>query len=235
MASLDSLRTRYYAASGVVRQVVDDTPIAIRLRNLTGGAVTSVTVDNSAETLVIITANGGTDSYAIGTSGTNTVAGLCAAINGDGIFEAMPVDSLLADSVDDKFIDGAVTAGADSNGVAVWDLKTDTSALAELTVALGPQLPDWDLPKGHRVHLQELVYNADLTAAADKVQIWKRKNGVDTKIYSALSVDTTATTINFASGEGKISGGVDDILIVKITGTVIDAAANFVRVIGIVE
>lgn len=235
MASLDSLRMKYYAASGVVRQVVDDTPVAIRLRNVAGGAVTSVTVDNTAETLVIITANGGTDSYAIGTAGTNTVGGLIAAINGDGIFQAMAVDSLLADSVDDKLIDGAVTAGVDSNGVTVWDLKTDTSALAELTVGLGPQLPDWDLPAGHRVHLQEIVYNADLTAAADKVQIWRRKKGVETKIYSALSVDTTATTINFASGQGKISGGIDDVLVVKITGTVVDAAANFLRVIGTVE
>lgn len=234
MSSLDQLRTRSYASSGVALQAGTDAPVAIRLRNVAGGAVTSVTVV-SATDLVIITANGGTDTYTFAAHAT--VGALADAINADGIFEAKVLDVLRSLPSDDNLLAGAITAGKDANGVTIWDVKVDTSVALQIGVCLSP-FRDWDGPKGRRVHLQELRYSVNMgTAAADSVQIWRRRKGIETQVFGALSVDTTDTTISFASGQGKISGqdGDEFICLVKDAATLADAAGNFVRVTGIIE
>lgn len=229
MASLDSLRTRYYASRGIVRQVNNDENIAVRLRYLGSGTVTSVVVDQSVD-VELITSDGGTDTYLF--SAHSTLGSLVDAINADGIFEAVVIDALRSENPDDFFVNGTISAGADGNGVVVWDLLEDTSAGATISNCLSPLSPDFDLPKGHRVHLQEIVYNVDLTAAADTLQIWKRKGTVETQLAGLTAVDATSTTVNFASGEGYLTGGIDEEIVVHFTGTVINAAGNLVRVVG---
>lgn len=234
MGSLDSALTRQVLARGEVRQVGTDTPIAIRLRNLTGGAVTSVTVTTATD-IVIITANGGTDTYTF--AAYTTIGALADAINADGIFEAKVLDALRSGASDNFLLAGAITAGTDDNGVIVWDVVYDTSASLSLPVCLTPFL-NFDSPKGHRVHLQEVKYGVNMgTAAVDSVQIWRRRGTVEKQIFGALSVDTTETTISFASGEGKITGNVNDefIVLVKDAATLADATSNYVRVTGVIE
>ena len=85
MSSLNSVLTRQALASGVTLQVGTDTPVAIRLRKLSVGSVTSVTV-TTATNIVMITSDGGTDTYTFATY--TTVGALVDAINADGIFEA---------------------------------------------------------------------------------------------------------------------------------------------------
>ena len=234
MSSLDALRTRYYASSGTTIQKGTDAPIAIRLRNLTGGAVTSV-ITTTATGIVMITANGGTDSYTF--AAYTTIGALADAINKDGIFEAKVLDVLRSLASDNFLLGETITAGTDDNGVTVWDVKTDTSASLQLGVCLSPYR-NFDAPKTRRVHIQEARYSVNMgTAAADSVQIWRRRGTVETQVFGALSVDTTDTTISFASGEGKISGNDGDefIFLVKDAATLADAAGNYVRVTGIIE
>lgn len=232
MSSLDSLRTRSYASRGIVRQVNNDASIGIRLRYIGTGTVTSVT-PTAATDIVLITSDGGTDTYTFATY--TTIGAVADAINADGIFEAVVIDALRSEGSADWFLGGAVTAGTDGFGNVVWDLLSDTSGAATMSICLSPLSPDFDLPKGHRVHLQEIVYNVDLTAAADTLQIWKRRGTVETKLAGLTTVDATLTTINFASGEGKITGGTDEEIIVHVTGTVINAAGNLIRATGIYE
>lgn len=235
MSSLDSLRSRFYGGKGVVRVVVDDTPIAIRLRYIGTGTVTSVTT-TTATNIVMITSDGGTDTYAFATYAT--VGALADAINGDGIFEAVVIDALRADASASVFVTGAITAGADENGVRVWDVLADTSATDYMTVTLSPKSPNFDAPKGHRVSLQEIVYNVDVSAAAaNGVRVYKRRGTVETQIARRASVDATATTITFASGTGKITGNPDDEFIVRVIDatSITDAAANFIQVTGFYE
>lgn len=229
MGSLDSALTRQALKKGIVRQANNDGAIGLRLRYVGTGTVTSVTV-TTATNIVMITSDGGTDTYAFATY--TTVGAVADAINKDGIFEAKVIDCLRSEGSASFFLDGAITAGADANGVVVWDAKVDTSGAATQAVCLSPLGPDFDMPKGHRVHLRELSYYLDLTAAADSIQVWKRKGTVETQLLGLTSVDVTVTTVNFASGEGYITGGPDEELIVFGTGTVVNAAAGYVRAVG---
>lgn len=234
MGSLDSALVRQALAKGTVVQAGTDAPVAIRLRNVAGGTVTSVTV-TTATNIVMITANGGTDTYAFATYAT--YGALVDAINKDGIFEAKILDGLRSKASASTLVDGAITAGTDENGVIVWDAKQDTSASLQIAVCLSP-FRNFDAPKNHVVKLQEVMYSVNMgTAAADSVQIWRRRGSVETQVYGALSVDTTETTIRFANGEGFISGNPNDefVVLVKDAATLADAAGNYVRVVGLVE
>lgn len=238
MSSLDSLLTRKALEKGTVRQVGTDTPIAFKLRYKGTGTVTSVTVDTATD-FEVITSDGGTDTYAFATYAT--IGALVDAINKDGIFEVKIMDALRSLASASTLVDGAITASTDENGVTVWNAKQDTSASLQFAVTLSPKFL-FGAPSGHRVHLQEVRYAINMgTAAADSVQIWKRKatlgGGQETQLFGALSVDTTDTTISFASGEGKITAGNDEelIVLVKDAATLADASSNYLRITGIVE
>lgn len=233
MGSLDSVLTRQVMAEGIVVQHGTDTPIAARLRYIGTGTVTSVTVTTATD-ITMVTSDGGTDEYTF--AAYATLGALVDAINADGIFEAKILDDLRSSATASQFVAGAITAGTDSNGVRVWDMKVDTSAALRIPVCLTANR-DFDMPK-RRVHLQELRYSVNMgTAAADSVQLYLRRGTVETKIFGILSVDTTETSITFASGEGKITTKVGDELValVKDAAALGDAAGNFVRVVGIIE
>ncbi len=238
MASLDSVLTRQALAKGVVRTVVDDTPIAFRLFYVGTGTVTSVTVDTD-EDVTLVTSDGGTDEYLLATY--TTMGALVDAINKDGIFEARLIDALRADSTaSSPFINAApVTAGADEDGKACWDASIDTSATDFATVTLSPKGLNYATPaKGHRMHLQSIVYNQNVSAAAaNGVRVYKRKGTAETQIARRASVDATLTTITWASGVGKITAGPDEEIIVRvIDGTSItDDVANFLEAVGVLE
>lgn len=235
MGSLDSALTRKTLGKDIVRSVVDDTPIVLRLRYIGSGTVTSVTT-TTATNIVNITSDGGTDTYAFATY--TTVGALADAINADGIFEAKVCDALRADATASKFVDGAITAGTDANGVVVWDVLADTSATDYMTATLSPTGPDFDAPKGHRVTLKEIVYNVNVNGAlANGVQVWRRRGATETQLVRRASVDVTETTIDWANGEGGITGNPDDELIVRVTDStsITDAAGNFVEASGFLE
>ena len=236
MASLDSLRIREKLATGVTRQNGTNGPIALRLRKVSAGTVTSVTVTTATD-LVLITSDGGTDTYTFSTY--TTVGKLADAINGDGIFEAKVMDTLRSLNIDTSsfLLDGAITAGSDDNGVSVWDVKTDTSVSLQISVGLLPSY-NFGAPSGHRVQLQQVVYSVNMgTAAEDSFQIWRRRGTTETQVLGALSVDTTETTLNLALGYGSIGGADGDeiVVLVKDAATLADSTSNFVRVVGIQE
>ncbi len=229
MSSLDSLLTRKALAVGTVVQLGTDAPVALRLRYVGSGTVTSVTV-TTATNIVMVTSDGGTDTYAFATY--TTLGALADAINSDSIFEAKVIDDLRSSASASQYVTGAITAGTDANGVRVWDVLVDTSAALRIPAALSQR--DFDAPK-RKVALQEIVYSVNMgTAAADSVQVWLRRGTIETKIMGLLSVDTTETTIKFANGEGAITtrDGDEIVVLVKDAATLADAAGNFVRVVG---
>lgn len=234
MPSLDSVQTRSLLALGDVRQAGTDGSVAIRLRKVGSESATSVTVTSA--TNVVLVGSTTTDTYTF--AAYTTIGALADAINNDGRWEAKVLDCLRSLASDDNLLAAApVTAGTDANGTVVWDINTDTSVSLQIGVCLTPNR-DFDLPAGHRVHLQQVVYSVNMgTAAADSVQIWRRRGMVETQVFGQLSVDTTETTLTFASGIGAISGREDDelIVLVKDAATLADAAGNFVRVVGKIE
>lgn len=233
MASLDSLQVRELNKEGLAIRRADDSSKAIRLFYVGSGTVTSVTVTTGTN-IAMVTSDGGTDTYAFATY--TTVGTLVAAINADGIFKAYVVDALRADLTTSKFKDGAITAGADEDGVACWDVLGDTDAQDYATVTLTPRGIEYAAKAaGHRVQLHEIKYNQNVNAAmANGVRVYKRKGTVETQIWGAASVDATETTHNWGAGMGFISAGPDEELIVRVidTTSITDATANFIEVLG---
>lgn len=234
MSSLDSLQSKQILKKGEIVHLLDDKCVAIRLRYVGTGSVTSVTTTTGTN-IVMVTSDGGTDTYAFTTY--STVGLLADAINADGIFEAKVLDGLRSDATASKFVDGAITSGTDANGVVVWDVLTDTSGLDKLSACLSPHR-DFDSPNYHRVHLRELSYYANVNAgSANAVRIYRRRGTVETQVYGATSVDATVTTINWASGEGYLTGNPDDEFIVSVQDatSITDDTANYIRVVGEIE
>lgn len=241
MASLDSLKVRALAAKGAIQVSRDDTPVVLRMRYVGTGTLTSITI-TTATNLVVVSSDGGTDTYAFATY--TTVGALADAINSDGILECKVIDALRADSTGSSmFLENtALSATTDENGVTCYDAHADTSVFKALTSTLslsrnfntGTQR----LFSGHRVHLQEIVYYANVNAAAaNSVRVYFRKGTVETQQFGVASVDATKTTINWAAGLGKLTAPEDaDIIVRVLDGTSLtDAADNFIQATGIYE
>jgi hypothetical protein len=238
MPSLDSLKVRSLLKRGVIQTTTDDTPIGIRLRYIGTGTVTSVT-NIIATSTTLITSDGGTDAYAFATY--TTLGALADAINADGIFEAKVMDALRSDASASTFIGTTITAGTDENGVRVWDLKMDTSAVKALTVLLS-NTRNFNVPSAiansHRVVLEGISYNANINAASvNGVVVYMRVGTIETQVYGATSVDATTTNITWASGLGYISSVDGGELIVRVqdSTSLTDATANFISAIGFQE
>jgi len=238
MASRDSLEVRKLLSAGKVIQRVDDTSKAIRVRYIGTAGTPSIVITTA--TGIAMTDATATVTYTW--ANYATMGALVDALNGSGLWEAHLLDALRTDVTLNSFKSNTtVTPGTDENGVVVWDLVHDNNIVSDstyfATVCLSP-FYNFDAPKGHRVHVKEISYYQDITAAAGGVKMYVRsKNGTETEIYSALSVDTTATTINWASGEGRISGGENQEIIFRITtaDALADSTSNFIRIIGELE
>lgn len=235
MGSLESAQMRDVLKKGDVRQVGTDTPVAIRLQYKGTGSVTSVTV-TTATNIVMITSDGGTDTYAFGTY--TTIGTLVDKINSDGIFDAKVLDSIRSEATATQFVDGVITASTE-DGETYYDVKLDTSAADYVAVRL---TFDRGFKKSHKsnheVELQEIKYYLDLgTAAANNLKVYEVDGTVETVRMQALPVGATETTINFASGEGKITAGFGNDIVVYVNdgGNLADADTNYLRVIGFIK
>lgn len=250
MASLDSTMTRHYNKAGTALFVSDDTvagsgPVALRLRYVGTGTVTSVTVHNATGStdIATITSDGGTDTYALATY--TTLGTLADAINSAGIFEAKVVDGLRSTSTYSDIatiflVTGAITAGS-VNGTTVWDILSDTSASTTSTTGLYARLSfdrgfDKAHKSNHRVSLQEIYYFANTATTVDKVSVYEiSKSGVETLVYKKPAVDNSATTINFASGVGKITAADGNDLVVRVGANDSLADGCYLQLVGEIE
>lgn len=231
MASKESLEIRSLAGEEKLIRVVDDGPIAIRIKHVGTGTTQAPTVVLSDTSSTLTLTDGAAAATAIDLSAAayDTVGEVVDYINALASWDCKIMDALRSDASNDKWINGAVTA-AIADGELVFDVKQDTSALAKYRLrvtydrTVGSQKPKG----GHRVVLKTVKYNLDLTAAAGAFKIYEiTDNGkTETQVFSALSVDTTDTTVDF--GDGVTPGEGND-FVIAVDGTVIDAAANYLQ------
>jgi len=236
MGSLDSIQVRQGLAQNVSDIVIDDSPVAIRLKYIGTGTITSVTIDTATD-LEMITSDGGTETFAFA---TYTNLGLLVdKINASNYWEALLLDGLRTDeTVNSDFVDGAKTIS--SNGF--YDLTINTDTAQNVTNDFiytyrctmdrnpGSQKPQ----SGHRVRLSEVLYNVNVNGAEAKgFQIfeWDAAKRTETVIYQKASVDATETTVNFASGNKTLDAGFGNDLIVRVkdTTSITDADGNFLN------
>jgi hypothetical protein len=217
MASLNSLQLRAATARGIVNQVVDDSPVAVRLKYVGSGTVTSVTVTTATD-ITFVTSDGGTDAYTW--ANYTTLGALVDKINSDGIFEARILDALRTTATGAGLvIDGAITISSEG----YYDMKSDTSNADFLAARISYDRATGSskLRAGHRVHLQSIVTNVTLGGGADAnalaVYQYNPANQVETLIWKATPTTGSEATITWASGQGKITAdeGCDLIVIVS--------------------
>ena len=241
MGSLDAALVRKALAKHVVGSVVDDGAVAIRLRYVGTGTVTSVTTVTGTG-ITMITSDGGTDAYTFATY--TTVGTLVDAINGDGIFEAKVLDTIRSEATDDQFVNGAISSSVFRDGgvsTTVWDVLVDTDAADYIAYRLtfDRGFEREAIKKGHRVSLREIVYYMTMGTAssANSVRVYEIDGTTETQIARrATGATQTKTTINFASGEGFISADVGNDLVIYVTDAAFtDDAGNYLEVTGLIE
>ena len=212
--SLDAQQMQNLLGGTKASMVVADGAVAIRLKYIGNGTVTSVTVDISTD-LVLITSDGGTDTYIFSTFAT--VGALADSINADGVFCAKVLDALRSAATDDMFVDGAKTITSEG----YYDIVSDTTATDSLVyrITYDRNVGSDINPGNHRVALKEFTYFATLgNATADDLQIWEydRASNTETQVYQNTPVSASNTTINFASGVGELSADFNNDLIIVI-------------------
>lgn len=239
MASLNSVQTRQILSRNTVIQVLaNDASVMIRLKALAAaGAVTSVTV-TTATNIVIITANGGTDTYAFATY--TTIGAVVDAINADGMFEAKVLDALRSGASASTIVTGANTIT--SSGY--YDLMVDTTAAlfvaARLTYDRNTGVNS-KLSQGHRVTIKEIVTSLTLGGGADvnAFSIYEctpsSRGNVETLILQRTPVTGSVSTLNWASGVGGITAGEGNDLVVVITDGTSFATSDYLTVSGLIE
>ncbi len=231
MGSQGNIAVRQGLAAEEARTVVDDTPVAIRLKYKGTGTVTSVTVDTDQD-ITLVTSDGGTEAFLLATY--TTMGSLVDAINGSAYWEAKLLDALRADATSGSpFIDDALVS-ISSDGY--YNALVDTSVVKAMTYrATYDRGVGTNKPEGaHRVRLREIVYSLNISAAAAngfRIYEWDKSAKVETQRYRKASVDVTETTVNFASGQGRLDAGFGNDLIIRvIDGTSLtDATGNFLE------
>jgi hypothetical protein len=242
MASKDSLDIRKLQARGVIGYVNNDADIALRLKYVGTGSVTSVTVTTATD-ITMVTSDGGTDAYTW--SAYTTLGALADKINADGIFEAKILDGLRADSTATSiFIDGAITASVNESNETVWDMKWDTSGAARLTYRLTYDRTfgkDAKLKDGHRVTLMQIKTSLTCGGGADAnaLKIYEcapaHRGSTETLISQRTPTTGSAETITWASGEVGITAKDGNDLVIKVTDGTSLAATDFIEIVGVVE
>jgi len=237
MGSLDAIKVRQGLAQNMSAVVVDNGPVAIRLKYTGTGTVTSVTV-TTATNLVLITSDGGTETF---TFATYTNMGLLVdAINASNYWEALLLDAIRTDeTTNSDFVTGAKTV----TSAGFYDLEIDTNVAQDSDNeyiytyrCTYDRNPGSQKPKGsHRVRLSEVIYNLDVSAAEAggfRVYEWDAVKKTETLVHQRASVDATQTTISFASGEKTLDAGFGNDLIVRLRDatSITDAGANFMAV-----
>jgi len=233
MGSLDSVLINKGLAQNVVARKADDASVALRIRQVGGAAVTSITVTISTD-IVLIDADGTTTS----TFATDDTLGKVAdTINATANWECKILDGLRADASDDTLLDGVISASV-TNGVTYYDAVADTDGVDYATYrctydrAVGEEKP-----KGaHRVRLLEVMYNQDINAASAngfRIYEWDAAAKSETLVYGIASVDATETTVNFGSGEATVDAGWGNDLIVRVIDatSITDSTNNYLQCI----
>jgi len=238
MASQDFLVTRYYAAEPTVGRVVDDGPIALRIKDVAGGSSTpTVVVSDTSSTITVTDSDGNATAIDLSAAAYDTMGEVVDKINAAAGFECKLLDALRSDASNDVLVNGAVTAAV-VDGESVFDIKVTTDAADAITYRVtydrGVSL---NRPKGaHRVKLTKFTYNADVSAAeagAIRIYKWNAHDKTETLIWQATSVDGAGSGANDTShtfANGLCPGEGNDLIVrVMDTTSITDNAANFLQ------
>jgi len=242
-SSLQGLQQRELNKRFIVEQSTVNTDIALRLKYIGTGTVTSVTV-TAATDITMITSDGGTDAYTW--ADYTTLGALVDGINRDGIFQAKILDGLRSEATAaNRFVAAApIVAAFDGNGL-VYDMLIDTNTIAprrmcsrisyDRTFGSSQSLVD-----GHRVSINELVSNFTLGATdVLGIKIYECKprsrGGAETLVFQKTPVSGAISTLNWSDGKASITAKEGNDLVVIVTDATSFAANDYLTVSGVLE
>lgn len=234
MASLNSLQMRALNAQTTAIRYTEDEPVALRISNTSGKAVTSVIVTTAVGIDLIDSV--GTTSVDFATYGTlGTVAD---KINSSGTWTCKILDGLRSTlTTASNLVDGTLTSNVKFGEVG-YDVKLDTTTTFTFPIRCTYDRTAEGImgKEGHRVKINKFEHVLDVgTAAIDMVKIieWDPILNTETQIWSAASVDstTTATTHDFSKAPITAKEGNDLIVLVTDAAAITNAATNYVQVI----
>lgn len=244
---MEGLKSRALLAESKVARILDDKPVALRI--VYSGASTSAPVISiiTATSLTLTTSLGAT-VYTFATF--STLALLAAGINsglGDGgvgaagtgftarVMDAIPTQITTASNI----VVSAGLVASTVNGEVVYDALLDTSTSKNISyrVSFDRNVVARKAANGHRVKLDNFVYNVNVSAAeAGAVRVYEYNpiDGTTTLVWAATSVDSTgtagATTLSFSTCQLTASEGRDLIVMIMDTASVTDDATNYLQV-----
>jgi len=231
------------SAKGSVGSVIDDKAVALRVRYKGTGTVTSVVV-TAGTSVVLTSSDGGAETFAFATY--TTMGTLADKINASSYWKCKLLDCLRTDLTSSSAI--LNNAGVTIDSLGNYDLLLDTSVCLDSAsahvftyrVTFDRNFDKSGIQPQHRVRLQEIFYNIDVSgAAANGVRIyeWDASKKTETQVYRNTSVDATDTTKNFAGGNGTLDSDFGNDLIVRIVDatSITNATANVLQVTYIAE
>ena len=240
MASTDMLWARSLAKKKCVRRTTEGAGVPLRIKHIGTGTTQAPTVvlSNTSTTLTLTDGAAAATAIDLSNASYNTLGELADYINGLASWKCKILDGLRSDATDNVFTDGAVTSAV-KDGETVFELtQLIASAKLEVRITADEAVTSNRAKGSHRVTLDAFSYYADLTAAANCVQIYDCDNNgkTETQIWGATSVDTTVVTYapnvagtNIYPFNGITAAEGHDLVIV-ITGTVVTApTTNFLQ------
>jgi hypothetical protein len=217
-SSLNQAQLNQFNALNQSGFTYDDSPVAIRIKYKGTGSTHTVVVTPGTGIVLTSTENGA-ESFTFA-SAYATMGALVDGINGTSYWECRILDSLRSAVTLSKIVSTTVTADADG----YYNVLTDTDALDQYAFRISTDR-EVGVSKagGHRVKFVEAKYCISLTAGVAngfKIYEWDPVKNTETQVYGELSVTstTTATTVNFASGNSTLDAKQGNELIVTVAG-----------------
>ena len=232
MSSQDFLQVRALAAEQKFIHFADNGPVVFRLKEKAGSTGTPTVVISGTQAVLTLTDSAGTaTAIDLTAAAYNTVGEVADYINGLGTWTCKVLDALRSDSVNNKLVTDSSVSASVAEGETVFDVTSDTGRLTAYRMRITyDRSASSTKPKGsHRVTLKTITYYLDHTAAAGVCKLYEVTNGgkTETLVYSSpLTVDNTATTLDFGDG---ITPGEGNDFVIAFDGTVVDAAANYLE------
>lgn len=242
MASLESLQTRSYAAQTMSGRTVDDKSVAIEIVHVSTNASPAVTlVSNTGITLADAGYTTGSLAFATYTNLGLLVDHINSSHNLywnariiDGLRSTSTASSVLipnsaitpvtqgGETIYQAFMDQSV------NDTVFYRVSIDRGVLRDDNAALKTQKP----LGGHRVKIAGITYRANISAATlNGLRIYEYDpvTVTETQIWSAKTVDDTATTHDFSDNPITASEG-NDLVVMLNDSAITDATTNFLQV-----
>ena len=242
MASLDSLNMRALAASTMSGRVVDDKSLAIEIvyvPQATGDTPVVTLVSGTGITLADSLTTTGSLAFGVYTN----LGLLVDKINTYIRWKARIIDGLRATSTASSVLlpNSAITAvsrGGESIYEVLIDQDVNDSVFYRVSADRGVlrdddgRLKDQIAQDSHRVKITGITYNQNISAATlNGIRIYEfdYKTLSETQVWSAKSVDATATTHDFTLNPITATEG-NDLVVMINDSAITDDVANFLQV-----